>query len=313
VRAWYSQLATFIFPALLSSCAAPSSYMGIGFAPGAASPELQALAQRARAGDKQAQLDLGIAFEEGRGVGVDLLRARKLYAQAAATTGGTTYIYAPASKKGGRGSVTPINLGPRAEGLQEAKERLHVMTTGIGHAKKVSESKIIFRLAFALESRFKPCLVAVSEPKVELQNVERAVESLHRTLNRRRHQVRDCIFEENHLGKDIEGLSISLNQQKLITLFRNEYFAHQACKSQMCRSEILKRLQQHQHLQQIDSLLSYAVADSLSYVRTHDLGYESTWWWPERGICGDLKPHTYPTKNSLEVFICTVLGVNRGG
>jgi TPR repeat protein len=64
---------------LLVVCAAPSSYMGIGFGPGAASPELQSLAQRA-----QARLDLGIAYEEGRGVALDRRKARSLYRLASA-------------------------------------------------------------------------------------------------------------------------------------------------------------------------------------------------------------------------------------
>jgi hypothetical protein len=124
VRAWRSHLAPFLLTALLSACAAPTSYMGIGFAPGAASPELQTLAQRARAGDKKAQLDLGIAYEEGRGLAVDLERARRLYAQAAATSGGKIFIYKSPVKKGGRSGVVPVNLGPVVRGLEVAKVRL---------------------------------------------------------------------------------------------------------------------------------------------------------------------------------------------
>jgi hypothetical protein len=124
VRAWRSHLAVSLLAALLSACAAPTSYMGIGFSPGAASPELQMLAQRAQTGDKQAQLDLGIAYEEGRGAAVDLERARKLYAQAAATSGGKIYIYQSPVRKGGRGRVVPVNLGPVIRGLEIAKVRL---------------------------------------------------------------------------------------------------------------------------------------------------------------------------------------------
>lgn len=54
--------------ASISACAASSEYMAIGFAPSAASPNIQALAQRAQAGDEAAQLELGIAYEEGRGL-----------------------------------------------------------------------------------------------------------------------------------------------------------------------------------------------------------------------------------------------------
>lgn len=72
---------------LLLGCAAPRSYMGISLEPGAAPAELQALAYRAQSGEKQAQLDLGIAFEEGTLVPVNIRSARKLYSRAASNTG----------------------------------------------------------------------------------------------------------------------------------------------------------------------------------------------------------------------------------
>jgi hypothetical protein len=110
--------------AFTAACAAPAQYMGIGFAPGAASTELQALAMRAQAGDKQAQLDFGIAYEEGRGVSVDRRKARKLYRLASADTGGTTWAYVPGTRKGEAGRVTPVDLGVRQSGLKDAKVRL---------------------------------------------------------------------------------------------------------------------------------------------------------------------------------------------
>jgi hypothetical protein len=137
VSAWRSLLALFLLPALLSACAAPTSYISIGFAPGAAAPELQTLAQRARAGDKQAQLDLGIAYEEGRGVAVDLKRAGQLYSQAAATTGGTIYVYQTSAKKGGRGSVMPVNTGAMIRGLELARVRL----AGLRAASRLSSKQ----------------------------------------------------------------------------------------------------------------------------------------------------------------------------
>ena len=98
--------------------------MGIDLRPDATSGELQSLAGKARAGDKLAQLELGIAFEEGRSVAHDCKRARKLYRLAAAATGGTTFVYLPPAHKGGRGTMVPINTGPRVAGLDEAKHRL---------------------------------------------------------------------------------------------------------------------------------------------------------------------------------------------
>ena len=115
---------------LAAACAAPTNHYGIALAPGAASPELQDLARGAAAGDKYAQLDLGIRYEEGNGVPRNLKRARRLYRLAATPSGGTQYVYTPPVRKGGKGMVTPMNMGPRVEGLEEAKRRLRAMRKG---------------------------------------------------------------------------------------------------------------------------------------------------------------------------------------
>jgi hypothetical protein len=111
--------------------------MGIGLAPGAAPAGIQVLAKRARAGDKQAQLDLGIAFDEGREIAQDCRRARKLYRLAATASGGTIFVYQPPARKGGRGMVVPVNMGPRVAGLEEARRRLKTLDSNggaCGHA-----------------------------------------------------------------------------------------------------------------------------------------------------------------------------------
>lgn len=105
-------------------CAAPKNYMGVSLAPGGADPLIQDIARRARTHDKEAQLQLGIAYEEGRGVARDTGRARKLYAVAAADSGGTIWVYQPPVKKGGSGRVVPVNMGSKTVGLAEAKDRL---------------------------------------------------------------------------------------------------------------------------------------------------------------------------------------------
>ena len=117
----------------LQACAAPSSYMGISLVAGAADPELQQLAYRAQAGDKQAQLELGIRFEEGRGVPVDAKRAMGLYRMAASDSGGTMWVYTPPVGNETKGRVMPINTGPRLPGLEEASRRLEV--SGIRQGK----------------------------------------------------------------------------------------------------------------------------------------------------------------------------------
>lgn len=124
---------------LLSACAAPSSYMGISFSPGSAEPQIQTLARHAQTGDKHAQLALGIAFEEGNGVPTNVKRARKLYRSAATPSGGTTWVYVPPTRKGGKGYTKLVSMGQRIEGLEKARNR-QANVTGMStwhHRKKL--------------------------------------------------------------------------------------------------------------------------------------------------------------------------------
>ncbi|WP_173205316.1 SEL1-like repeat protein [Sphingopyxis sp. BSNA05] len=85
---------------------------------------LTALASEAQGGSKQAQLELGIRFEEGRGVERDIDKARKLYGSAASDSGGTIWVYSPPVGNGTSGRTIPVNTGPKRSGLAEAKRRL---------------------------------------------------------------------------------------------------------------------------------------------------------------------------------------------
>ena len=90
-------------------------------------PEVQALAERARGGDQQAQLELGIAYEEGRGVAADRKQAMKLYRMAAKDNPGTQWVYMPSPGGGAPAMVMPVRTGAPRAGLDEAKRRLQAM------------------------------------------------------------------------------------------------------------------------------------------------------------------------------------------
>lgn len=66
---------------------------------------------------------LGILYEEGRGVPVDLDRAETLYDAAASDTRKTMLVYIPKSGKV-PAHHQPVPTGDKVEGLREAKERL---------------------------------------------------------------------------------------------------------------------------------------------------------------------------------------------
>jgi TPR repeat protein len=100
------------------NCAAISNYT-------AASPA--ALECAAAAGDKLAQLALGIRFETGDGVPRDLRRAEKLYARAARTDARPSYVYSPAVGKERYGRLIPIGPAAARPGLPEARRRFEAL------------------------------------------------------------------------------------------------------------------------------------------------------------------------------------------
>jgi hypothetical protein len=115
--------------AALAACATGGGerYQGIPLAGSAADPELSVLARRASDGDKHAQLALGIRFETGDGVPVDLRRAERLYALAADTSGETRDMYIPPVRPGSTGRVIPHWQRPPRAGLPAAQARLDAL------------------------------------------------------------------------------------------------------------------------------------------------------------------------------------------
>lgn len=80
-------------------------------------------------GDKHAQLELGIRYEEGRGVPADKERARKLYRAAARTTPQESLFYSPGGADGA-GRVVRLANPASGKGLAEAQARLDALTSG---------------------------------------------------------------------------------------------------------------------------------------------------------------------------------------
>jgi TPR repeat protein len=111
----------------LAACnATPDRYQGISLFADTADEPLRALARRAAAGDKHAQLDLGIRFETGDGVPIDLRRAERLYRLAAATSGDVRDVYYSSVLMKTPGKVLRTYQAPRF-GLPEAQARLDAL------------------------------------------------------------------------------------------------------------------------------------------------------------------------------------------
>lgn len=117
----------------LTACTTPVAYMGITLSPGVVDAGLQALARRAMAGDKVAQMGLGDRFASGTGVAADAKRARSLYLAAATASSGDRYIYIPATP-GRKGHLERVGDGRSVAGLPEAAFKLRQIENDRGRA-----------------------------------------------------------------------------------------------------------------------------------------------------------------------------------
>jgi len=107
---------------LLFEGCATADYAGIPLQPGRADPEVQEIARLARAGDKQAQFDLGKRFETGDGVAQNREQAITLFRQAASSSGGILRICSPPVGST-PGRTNPINQGTLVPGFPETRGR----------------------------------------------------------------------------------------------------------------------------------------------------------------------------------------------
>jgi TPR repeat protein len=113
----------------LGACAARSVYEGIPLDKGAAEPGLQDLAKRAKAGNRQARLELGKRFEDGRGVVRDVQRACAIFTRTPSGTARETWVYTPSTgameqyTRPGKANFAPDELALRAYRCREAQLR----------------------------------------------------------------------------------------------------------------------------------------------------------------------------------------------
>tara|TARA_R110000868_G_scaffold402710_3_gene679285 strand:- start:24866 stop:25192 length:327 start_codon:yes stop_codon:yes gene_type:complete len=107
--------------------------MGVKFNSNDTPADIRNLARRAQAGDKRGQLELGILFEEVRGVPQDLKGAKDLYLMAATPDSGKIWGYSPTAEGNGRGRISQISSEERQDGLPEAKARLETLQSTHGY------------------------------------------------------------------------------------------------------------------------------------------------------------------------------------
>lgn len=223
----------------LCSCTPSSQYMGVDLRPASAvALDARALATKAQSGDKQAQLELGIAFEEGRlGLRPDAKRATKLYAAAAMDTGGTRTAFIP---NNGAVSAMTQYAGPLVPGLKEARAKL-----ALAHLKERKRSSS--RLDQCFEKEYKWTLqtedhsptmfFAVEESDDMILSLEKKYDTVSKhidvELDIYRTEEDFWIYFDGHKSLKVDKLdnndlnmskSININIEKAIVMFSSEIY-----------------------------------------------------------------------------------------
>jgi hypothetical protein len=96
----------------VAGCAA-DPYAGLVPVAAGADPGLRALLRRARAGDRQAQLELGERYEQGRGVPADRARACAIYLVPPPPPRTYTWVLTPSARSEGDYVWDPAEDAPR--------------------------------------------------------------------------------------------------------------------------------------------------------------------------------------------------------
>lgn len=116
--------------------ATSSQNIGTSLSEGATNTTIQALTAKAESGDKQAQFDLGVVYEQGNGVKRNLEKARQLYVMASLDSGGPIWNYIPANGNAAS-RMEKITGRPFVRGLELARNKLVV--AGIMLPKKIDD------------------------------------------------------------------------------------------------------------------------------------------------------------------------------
>ncbi len=221
-------LLLFLTPPLIAC--ANTSHVGISLAPGGADAELQGLARRAQAGNKHAQLQLGILFEEGRGVVRDLRRAERLYRLAATDSGGTKLVHVPVAGQNPRVLTVPVNKGAHISALPAARKRLSSLKSNVRlddlRQFKTEDIPIDFEVR-----KFIPNVESADCLKTQGSSID----SLSRMFRDGERLALICIYKE-FTANDILSLSSKSDEAAYLGLFQLTSF------DEVCSPELNTRL-----------------------------------------------------------------------
>jgi hypothetical protein len=292
---------------VLTGCASPS-YAGIPLTAGAADAELQSLAGRARAGDKDAQLELGIRYEEGRGVERDSESARRLYLSSLEGPRlQTTYVpvngaVVPQNTAIGRvQTIWPPNFGQIRDfhpSRIAAVLRLCGLEPRPGREPDCrSEDAALLRQLAQFETNFRACRIRTQLGDAGIHPAPFLFNGIDQ---RRRIETRLCMLEGPVPN------AIPSDQSRLIwTMWLAlERFGRCAGASPCGRDEIRRHFTDEIAAYREDSLMWFAMRDALRQYPKREIQVGGSWWW---NLCGSLPEERRITATDAETKICALI------
>lgn len=293
--------------ALLGACAASTSYAGIPLAAGGADSDLQSLARRAQAGDKQAQLELGIRYEEGRGVEADPEAARRLYRSSLRGARFQT-AYVPAggavvpqnSAIGSNRGFWPRNFG-EIQGYHPSRIAALLRLCGLNPGSLPEpdcrqEAGVLRHLA-QFEANFRACRIST---KLGDAGTHPAPFLFNAIDHDRRIETRRCMLEG--------PVPIAMPRDQSLRIWTMwlalTRFAGCAATDSCPRGDIRRSFTREVATYREDSLTWFAMRDALRHQPRREIQVGGSWWW---ALCGFMpeEPRIVPT--DVEKKICTLI------
>lgn len=293
----------------LAACAS-SSHAVVSADAGAATPEIQSLARRAARGDKVARLELGIRYEEGRGVGRDPERARRLYLSSLEGPRLQT-AYVPA-----KGAVAPQNaaigrvqaIWPRSfgeiRGYHPTRIAAVLRLCGLGPRPgrdpecRPEEAAMLRHLA-QFETHFRACRIRT--------NLGNAASTGPYSF----------IFNAVDTGRRIETRRCMLGEALPETISRDQsqrIWAMWAALSRAAgggdsgpgsRDEIRRQFTRELATYREDSLMWFAMRDALGRNPSPEDQVGDSWWWHLCNLASPAEPRI--TATDTETKICALI------
>jgi hypothetical protein len=260
-----------------------ASHAGSRSTAGEANPELRSLERRAQAGDKQAQLELGIRYEEGRDVPRDPEKAGRLYRR---NLSGTRFQTQSVPSGGGvRPENTAIGEPPVWPRSYADRNRYHPSRipallrwcglrpqSGASGECEAGKLDLLRRLA-QFESSFRPCRVTA--------NLGNAARSGPHSFNfiaeetDRRMATRRCLLD-SPVPDSISGDQSSLVWTMWLALSRCGGSARaDECDRAAVRRQFSNALRTHRE----DSLMWFAMREALRRNPSMEDQVGDSWWW----------------------------------